>query len=139
MTMKPQRALAALTVVNLVLLAVLLARARPAGAHDEAPVLRGSALEIVDRAGKVRASIRVYPANPDVQMPDAKKGYPETVLLRLITGDGRPSVKLSASERGGILVLGGESNPTYAQLMGDDGKASLTLSGKDGQRHTIER
>jgi hypothetical protein len=136
--MRLHRLPVALTLVNLVLLALLLARALPAAAHDEAPVLRGRSLELVDDAGKVRASIRVYPADPNVQMPDGTKGYPETVLLRLITRDGRPSVKLSASERGGILVLGGESNPTYAQLMGDDGKASLTLVGKDGKRHTIE-
>lgn len=137
--MRLQRLLVALTLVNLVLLAALLARAAPASAHDDAPVLRGRALELVDDAGKVRASIRVYPADPNVQMPDGTKGYPETVLLRLITRDGRPSVKLSASERGGILVVGGESNPTYAQLMGDDGKASLTLVGKDGKRQTIEQ
>jgi hypothetical protein len=63
--------------------------------------LRGRALEIVDETGKVRASLRVYPANPEVVMPDGRKGYPKTVLLRLVTRDGRPSVELSASERGG--------------------------------------
>jgi hypothetical protein len=136
--MRLHRLLVALTLVNLALLAVLLARALPAAAHDDPPVLRGRALEIVDESGKVRASIRVYPADPDVRMPDGTKGYPEAVLLRLITRDGRPSVKLAASERGGGLVLGGESNPTYAQLMGDGGKASLTLVGKDGKQHTIE-
>jgi hypothetical protein len=137
--MRLQRLLVALTVLNLGLLAALLARALPAAARDEAPVLRGRALEIVDDAGGVRASIRVYPADPSVEMPDGRKGYPETVLLRLITRDGRPSVKLSASERGGILVVGGEGDPTYAQLMGDGGKARLTLVGKDGKPQVIER
>ncbi len=135
--MKPQRLVVVLTLLNLGLLAVVLARGRPAEARD-APVLRGRALEIVDDHGKVRASIQVLPANATVAMPDGTRGYPETVLLRLVTGEGRPSVKLSATERGGILVLGGESDPTYAQLRGDRAKASLTLVGEDGQPHTIE-
>ncbi len=71
-------------------------------------------------------------------MPDGTRGYPEIVLLRLVTAEGRPSVKLGATERGGVLALGGESDPTYAQLKGDRGKASLTLVGRDGQFHTIE-
>ncbi len=136
--MKLQRLLAVLTAVNLVVLAVLLARVRPAQARDVADVLRGRALEIVDDAGKVRASIQVHPANPSVAMPDGTKGYPETVILRLITRDGRPSVKLSASERGAILVLGGESDPTYVQVIADRGDAALTLVRKDGRRRLIE-
>ncbi len=36
------------------------------------------------------------------------------------------------------MVLGGASDPTYAQLKGDHEKASMTLVGKDGQPHTIE-
>lgn len=136
--MKPHRLVAALTLLNLGLLVFLLARGR-ATAAGELPVLRGRALQIVDDHGKVRASIEVLPANPTVAMPDGTRGYPEIVLLRLVTAEGRPSVKLGATERGGNLVLGGESDPTYAQLKGDRAKASLTLVGKDGQPHTIER
>ncbi len=136
--MKPYRLVIVLTMVNLGLLVTLLARGRAAEARDAPPVLRGRALEIVDEAGKVRASIQVLPANATVAMPDGTRGYPEIVLLRLVTAEGRPSVKLGATERGGNLVLGGESDPTYAQLEGDRAKAKLTLVGKDGQRHTIE-
>ena len=131
------RPLAALTAINLVLLVLLVARALPAGAHENA-VLRGRSLELVDEAGKVRASIQVHPANPGVLLPDGSKGYPETVILRLVTRDGRPSVKLSASELGGILVLGGESDPTYAQIMAQRGEPSVTLSARDGRRQTIK-
>ena len=46
-------------------------------------VLRGSALEIVDARGKVRASLAVYPENPGVKWKG--KPYPETVLLRLMS------------------------------------------------------
>lgn len=135
--MNVPRALAALTAINLAVLVLLLARAVPAGAH-EYTVLRGRSLELVDEAGKVRASIQVHPANPDVVLPDGSKGYPETVILRLVTRDGRPSVKLSASELGGILVLGGDSDPTYAQIMAQRGEPSVTLSARDGRRQTIK-
>ncbi len=136
--MKPYRLVVVLTLLNLGLLVFLLVRERPAEASEPPPVLRGSALEIVDDHGKVRASIKVVPANATVAMPDGTRGYPEIVLLRLVTAEGRPSVKLGATERGGTLVLGGESDPTYAQLKGDRAKASLTLVGKDGRPHTIE-
>jgi hypothetical protein len=136
--MKSHRLVVVLTLLNLALLVTLLAQGRTAEARAALPVLRGRALEIVDDHGKVRASIQVLPANATVAMPDGTRGYPETVLLRLVTAEGRPAVKLSATERGGILVLGGESDPTYAQLKGDRGNASLTLVGKDGQPHTIE-
>ena len=136
--MKLQRLLIALTVVNLGLLTVLLAPVQPAGAHDVAAVLRGRGLEIVDESGKVRASIKVHPADPTVAMPDGTRGYPETVILRLVTRHGRPSVKLSASEQGAILVLGGESDPTYAQLKAQGGEPSLTLLAKDGRRQVVK-
>ncbi len=133
--MKPYRIVVVLTLLNLALLVFLLVRGMPAQASEAPPV---RALEIVDDHGKVRASIKVLPANATVALPDDTRGYPEIVLLRRVTAEGRPSVKLGATERGGALVLGGESDPTYAQLRGDRAKASLTLVGKDGQPHTIE-
>jgi len=83
--MKTHRLLVALTFLNFVMLTFSLVR--PGGsaeAQSVAPVLRGRGLEIVDTRGQVRASIMIYPADPNVQMPDGTKGYPETVLLRLI-------------------------------------------------------
>src|ERR1051326_1273017 len=101
----------ALTGANLALLIVLLGQAGPVRARSPA-VLRGRALEIVDDQGKVRASIQVYPASK------TSKGetYPETTLLRLIDPNGRPSVKLSTSVQGSILMLQGEDQGTYLQL-----------------------
>ena len=77
-----------------------LARTDTAGAQGVAPVLRGRALEIVEDRGRVRASITLFPANPRAKMPDGTTGYPETVLLRLISSAGRPDVKIAATERG---------------------------------------
>lgn len=55
--MKTQRSLILLTLTNLALLGFLLARtAEPVGAQDRPAVLRGSALEIVDAQGRVRAT-----------------------------------------------------------------------------------
>jgi len=64
-------------------------------------VAAARALEIVDEQGRVRASIRVLPASAQ------KNGEvsAESVLLRLITERGRPSVKISASEQSAGLAL----------------------------------
>jgi len=135
--MKIQPVLVALTLVNLVLVIFALAQMRPAVAAEAvAPVLRGRALEIVDDRGKVRASINVYPASTH------KNGerYPETVLLRLITERGRPSVKLSASEASAGLALVGPTGTkeTYAQLGANGTVSSLTLKNEDGREQIVK-
>ncbi|HEV8128905.1 MAG TPA: hypothetical protein VGQ14_04550, partial [Candidatus Eisenbacteria bacterium] len=108
------------------------------GAPDTVPVLRGHALEIVDQHGKVRASIRVLPADPRVKMPDGTKGVPETVLLRLIDPHGRPNVKIGASEDGSGLGLGGKDEPTYVQVLAQRGSTSLKLTNQDGREQVIK-
>jgi hypothetical protein len=136
--MKIQRVLIALTIVNFVLLVFSLAQPRALVAQGVAPVLRGRALEIVDDRGRVRASIAVYPADPKVKMPDGTTGYPETVLLRLITSKGGPNVKLATKEDGAALSLGGESDPTDVQILADGASTSLKLVNKDGQTQLIK-
>ena len=137
--MKIQRLLIVLTVVNIALLMFSLTRTSAAGAQEGvAPILRGRALQIVDDRGRVRASIKVYPANPTVKMPDGTTGYPETVELRLITSKGRPDVKLAATEDGAALVLGGESDPAYVQVLARGVSTSLKLSNKDGRAQVIK-
>jgi hypothetical protein len=136
--MKAQRLLLVLTVVNIVLLTFSLTRPSAAGSQGDASVVRGRALEIVDERGHVRASIAVLPADPAVKMPDGTTGYPETVLLRLSTSDGRPNVKLAATEDGAGLVLGGESDPTYVQVLARGVNTSLQLSNKDGRQQVIK-
>jgi hypothetical protein len=138
--MKSQRLLVAMTVLNILLLVYSLAQTRVVVAEGKgiAPVLRGRALEIVDDRGRVRASITVQPPDPDFKMPDGTRGYPETVLLRLITSKGRPNVKLGAGERGSGLLLGGESDPTYVQILAEGRGTSLKLSNKDGREQLIK-
>ena len=135
--MKAQRILTALTVVNLVLLLFTLAQqTRPAFAQGVTPVLRGRALEIVDDRGRVRASLSVIPEDPKVIWKG--KPYPETVLLRLLTADGEPHVKLGSNKPGGALVIGGDVSPTYVQVLAEHGQSTVTLKNQDGQQRVIK-
>jgi hypothetical protein len=67
------------------------------------------------------------------------ENYPETVLLRLITERGRPSVKISASEQlAGVALVGPSSTKeTYAQLGAKGTVSSLTLKNEDGREQVI--
>lgn len=81
------RTLYALTCINLVLLSLSVVQQFGLAHAQSAPtVLRGEALEIVDRQGRVRASISIHPPS---RTPSGEE-YPETVLLRLITEKGPP-------------------------------------------------
>jgi hypothetical protein len=136
--MNAQRLLIALTVLNMLLLVFFLARPPAVVAQVVAPVLRGRAFELVDDHGRVRASITVLPADPAVKMPDGLTGYPETVLFRLITSKGRPTVKIAATEDGAVLALGGESDPTHASVTARGASTSLMLVNKDGRQQLIK-
>ncbi len=137
--MKTRRFLVVLTALNVVLLAVsLIQSGATVMAQNAAPVLRGRALEIVDDAGRVRASIAILPADPNVKMPDGTVGYPETVLLRLINSKGRPNIKIAATERGAGQVLGGESDPTYVQILAEGPNTTLKLSNQDGRVQVLK-
>jgi hypothetical protein len=141
--MKDGRLLTLLTLVNLGILVFLsFHQTRIVEASGALPALRGSGLEIVDAQGKVRAAIELVPAGPAI-MADGSvardgKIYPETVRFRLIRADGRPSVKITTSEQGSGLTLGGGIDPTYIVLSADGGDPSLALTNKDGRRQIIK-
>jgi hypothetical protein len=136
--METRRLLIVLTVVNAGLLAYQLFRphASVAAPVDIPAVIRGRALEIVDDRGRVRASLSVLPEDPKVIWNG--KPYPETVLLRLMSPDGRPNVKLGASRQGAGLVIGGESDPTYVQVLAEGGESRVKLINKDGLERVIK-
>jgi hypothetical protein len=54
------------------------------------------------------------------------------VILRLVDSNGRPSVKLSTSERGRLLALVSDTEGTYVQVSGRE----LTVT-KDGRQQAI--
>ena len=133
---KLQRLTIVLTAFNLILLAFGLVQPRPAAAQQVAPLLRARGLEIVDDQGRVRAEIKVLPAQPKLKMPDGTTGYPETVLLRLISSGNSPHVKLTTTEDGAGLVLGGEKG--YTQLLSRGADPFITIVTKDGRERTIK-
>ena len=143
--MKFQRLPIAVSVFNLGLLIFLLAQIevrflgfrllpQSVEVNSVGSVLRGRALEITDDEGRIRASIKLYPASV---LPDGAT-YPETVLLRLVNSQGRPNVKLAATEDGSSLALGGESDSTHVVIGARGTSASLTLTNKDGQQQSIK-
>jgi hypothetical protein len=133
---KLQRLTIVLTAFNLLLLAFGLAQLRPAAAQGVVPVIRGRALEIVDDQGRVRAEIKVLPAQPALKMPDGTTGYPETVQVRLISSQNSPHVKLGTTEDGAGLVLGGEKG--YTQLLSRGADPFVKIVTKDGRERTIK-
>jgi hypothetical protein len=146
--MKIQRVLIGLTVINLGLALFLLAQmrrvdarsveSRGAEAAGAPQVLRGSGLEIVDDQGRVRASIKLHPADPKVKMPDGKTGYPETVMFRLIDPNGRPEVKIGASIDGGGIGLIGETDTTHIILKAEGTNTSLKMTNNEGKQQLIK-
>jgi hypothetical protein len=133
--MNRERALAVITAVNLVLVCLSLARTGPALADNAPPVLRGRGLEIVDDQGRVRAAIQLLPAKGSGA--DAQR---ETVILRLITEKGRPSVKIAASEESAGLSFAGPTGTkdTYVILEAKDKATSLRLRNEDGREQVIK-
>lgn len=134
--MKSQRWLVVLTLVNLVLLVFNLGARRPVVAEDVTPVLRGRSLEIVDDQGRVRARLSVHPAGTAAQGDH----HPETVLFRLITERGRPSVKISTSEEAAGMSLAGPTGTkdTYVLLEAKGTASSLKLRNEDGREEIVK-
>jgi hypothetical protein len=141
--MKSQRILMVLTAFNFAMLGILLFNnIHRVEASSVPAVLRARALEIVDAKGRVRASINVVPAGPAIAANGSpvpgSKVIPETVRFRLIRPDGRPSVKITTSEEGSGLTLGGGANPTYIVLDANGGFPSLSLINEDGHQQLIK-
>lgn len=136
--MKTPRFAIGLAVFNLLVLMIVLFQADSAPMPDVAPVLRGRAFELVDDHGRVRAELKVLPAQPDLKMPDGSGGYPETVQLRLITSQGGPNVKLATTEDGAGLTIGGASGAGYVQILSrGTNPPFIKLVDKDGREREV--
>lgn len=129
--MKTQRFSVALTLINLVVLLVVLFLICSSSKPKVNTVIRGRAFELIDEQGRVRAEIKVLPAEPDFKMPDGSKGSPETVILRLIDSNGGPNVKLTATGDGSGLVLGGDAG--YVQVLLRSNNPLIRLHSRDGK------
>jgi hypothetical protein len=121
------RLLVALTLLNLGLLAFQAVRLEADPPAEGDAILRGRGLHIVDEQGRLRAELKVEPANDTFAMPDGTTGYPETVIFRLITADGKPRVKLTTSVPGSGLLLLGATDATHTILHAEGARTSLKL------------
>ncbi len=127
--MKTQRLYALLTLANFGLLLLLLFKPGLVEAQDAPSILRGTGLQIIDAQGRIRASVSIEPAGTA-----NGEAFPETVLLRLIDGNGQPSVKISTSEtRAGMSLVGGDDK-SYVVLQADGPQSSLKMVGPDGRQ-----
>src|SRR5262245_48785901 len=115
-------------VAHVVVLALGVARLPAASAEPELGVLRGRGLQIVDEQGRVRFGVELIPADSAHKMKDGTTvAYPETVILRMITADGKPRVKLTTSEDGSSLMLIGSTDTTQSILHASGAKSWLKL------------
>ena len=130
--MQRNRILVVITLINLAAVAANLLSVRTAAQSDVAPIVRTRALQIVDDKGRVRASIEVHPASA----PAAE----ETVLLRLITERGRPSVKIGASEQSSGLSFAGPTgtSDTYVILKADGKESWMKLRNENGREQIVK-
>ncbi|MGH7619641.1 MAG: hypothetical protein ACREPM_20705 [Gemmatimonadaceae bacterium] len=134
------RLLLALTAANMMMVSATAlmttrsAQAQGTDAQGVQPMIRTRGLQVVDDQGRVRAAIVVLPASTSAQGDHS----PETVLLRLITERGRPSVKISASEEASgesfagptgtsntYTILEAKGTATFLRLRNEDGKESI--------------
>lgn len=132
--MKIQRFAIALTAINLALLLLAAAQAKSTTTQTVTPILRASALELVDERGVVRARLNV-------------KGPNGPVELDLFDKSGIIRVKLGAGEDGSGLVLsegGATASRGYVQIIARQTgtserptTTSITLRGADGRQRVI--
>jgi hypothetical protein len=113
----------AVVIVNLILLILIFVERGSAGGGGSAPVLRGSALELVDSKGKIRAQINMESSGE--------------VVLRLRDETGTIRVKFGASKNGSRLVLPNDSTEVGVHLLAKDTGSSLRLVDKKGKERLI--
>ena len=137
--MTESRLMMALTTLNVgVLLLGIAQHGGPSFAQsaEPPPVLRARAFELIDGQGRVRATLAVLPASTSA----AGASSQETVLLRLITERGRPSVKISASEQASGISLAGPTGTkdSYAILEANATTSSLKLRAENGREQVLK-
>ncbi len=131
--MNTQRFAIVVTTINLAVLTLVFTQNLSANAPSTSPVLRGSALEIVDDKGLVCASITLHGST----IVDGKK-YPEAVVFRLIDPKNGPIVKIDASEEGSGLGISDDSTEGGVRLMAKNRTGTfLQVTDKDGKKRFV--
>lgn len=117
------RAAVAVTALNLVLLAAPLIQSRAAGVPATPDLLRGRALELVDKRGQVRARLNVE-SNGEV-------------VFRLLDQQGTIRVKLGADQGGSGLLLANDATEPGVHILADATGSRIRLANKDGRERVI--
>jgi SnoaL-like domain len=97
--------------------------ASPTGASTELPVLRGSALELVDANGQIRGRLNIEPQGE--------------VVLRLLDERGTIRVKLGAGTDGSGLLLANDATAPGIHLLAIAAGSSVRVVNKDGRERLI--
>ena len=121
--MNTLRLAVALGALNLAILVGAAVQTRTAAAQGGEDILRGRALELVDEGGKTRARIDVEPSGE--------------VVFRLLDQQGTIRVKLGAGKNGSGLLIAGQSDPTYVQVLAEGGETTVRLKRQDGRERVI--
>ncbi len=111
------------TAVNLCLVVGGLTGFPSGRTQEDAPLLRGRALELVDDRGRIRARLNVEPGGE--------------VVLRLLDRRGTIRVKLGAGEDGSGLILNNDATEPGVHLLASGGGSSMKLANKDGRERLI--
>jgi hypothetical protein len=123
--MRGRLLLTLLTGVNLALLVWLVGSGREVVARqDVVPIVRASAIELVDQAGVVRAQLMVTPDGGET-------------LLRMRDAKGEVRVKLGAGEDGSGLMLADQSTEPGLHILAKRGATTLSLTDTNGARRVI--
>ena len=117
--MNGTRVALAVTTINL---ALILAAFHPA-AGNSTDVLRGSALELVDQEGRIRARLNIEPQGE--------------VVLRLLDERGKIRVKLGAATDGSGLLLANDATEPGVHLLAKASGSSVRVANKDGRERLI--
>jgi hypothetical protein len=121
--MRIQRIAATFTAINLILLLATLTQARAISSQGTSPILRGRALELVDKRGQMRARLNVE-SNGEV-------------VFRLLDQRGTIRVKLGASEDGSGLLLPNDATEPGVHILAKADGSSLRLVNKNGRERVI--
>jgi hypothetical protein len=108
------------TTINLALFLAAFTQ-RPEASTDR--VLRGSALELVDQKGRIRARLNVEPQGE--------------VVLRLLDERGTIRVKLGAGTDGSGLLLANDATEPGVHLLATASGSSIRVANKDGRERLI--
>ena len=114
-----------LTIVNLILLAVIIAQSRTIANQTVPDVLRVRAFELIDENGRVRAQLNIDETNGEV-------------IFRLRDEKETIRVKLGASEEGSGLLLINDRTEPGVHLLARQDDTSLTLTDQSGAEQVIK-